>query len=322
MSKVGIVLFNLGGPHSLDDIEEFLYNLFMDPYIINLPVNISIRRIFAHFVARRRAQKTRFYYEVMGGKSPQYELTLKQARALENKLKPVADVRTYVGMRYFKPTIEDAYRALAKDNIEKVILLPLYPHYSRSTTMSSFEEWNRVTRDALDRMKVLQIESYHNFPPYIEAVASRISETLEKFPASVRQNVHILFSAHGIPESLVKKGDPYKSQIEETVKLVGEKFDNKYSLSYQSRVGPVKWLGPKTMNEIKRLAESSVKYLLVVPISFVNEHSETLYEINYLFRQQAESSGILQFEMMPALNDSPRFIDALARLVIEKLKEF
>ncbi len=322
MNKIGIVLFNLGGPHSLDDIEEFLYNLFMDPYIINLPVHVSIRRILARIVARRRARKTRFYYEVMGGKSPQYELTLKQARALENKLKPVVDVRTYVGMRYFKPTIEDAYRALAKDDIERVVLLPLYPHYSRTTTLSSIQEWNRVTRDSFDRMKVLQIESYHNFPPYIDAVATRISETLQRFPIDVRENVHILFSAHGVPESVVKKGDPYKSQIEETVKLVSEKFDNEYSLSYQSRVGPVKWLGPKTLNEIERLASSGVKYLMVVPISFVNEHSETLYEINFLFRQKAKMYGIDQFEMMPALNDSPKFIDALAQLVFEKIKEF
>lgn len=322
MNKVGIVLFNLGGPHSLDDIEEFLYNLFMDPYIISLPINSSIRRIIARTVAKLRARKTRFYYEVMGGKSPQYELTLRQARALENRLKSDIDVRIYIGMRYFRPTIEDAYRALAKDDIERVVLLPLYPHYSRTTTLSSFEEWDRVTRGSFDRMKVLQIESYHNFPPYIDAVASRISETLEKFPAGDRQKVHILFSAHGVPESIIKKGDPYKLQIEETVKLVGQRFDNNYSLSYQSRFGPFKWLGPRTLDEIKRLALSGVKHMLVVPISFVNEHSETLFEVNYLFRQHAKSSGIVQFEMMPALNDSPKFINALAELVLEKLKEF
>ncbi len=322
MGKIGVVLFNLGGPLSTDDIEEFLFNIFTDPYIIEIPLRGFTRKALARFIARRRADKTAFYYEVMGGKSPQYELTMKQAKALEKKLRENLDVKVYVGMRYFKPYIEEAYKALLNDNIENVILLPLYPHYSRTTTLSSFEEWNRVTENPSGRMKILQIESYHDNPLYIDAIADRISETLAKFPNNVRGRVHILFSAHGVPERIIKRGDPYQKQIIETVNLVSKKFLNPHSLAYQSRVGPVKWLGPPTLEEIKRLASNGVKNLVVIPISFVSEHSETLYEVNYLFRNEAKAAGFDQFEMMPALNDSPKFIEALSKLVLEKVEEF
>ncbi|HEY9166998.1 MAG TPA: ferrochelatase [Candidatus Kryptonia bacterium] len=322
MSKIGVVLFNLGGPLSRDDIEEFLFNLFMDPYIIEIPLRGFLRRWLARMIARRRAVKTAYYYDIMGGKSPQYELTMRQAHALERSLREVIDVNVYVGMRYFKPSIEEAYDSLVKDNIEDVILLPLYPHYSRTTTLSSFEEWNRVTRHPARRMKVLQIDSYHDNPGYIEAVVERIEEALRKFPATLKGDVHILFSAHGVPESIITRGDPYQNQIVETVELVSDRFTNPHSLAYQSRVGPVKWLGPPTLDEIKRLASAGVKDLLVVPISFVSEHSETLYEVNHLFRSEAMKAGIEQFEMMPALNDSPKFIEALKGLVLARAAEF
>lgn len=320
--RIGVVLLNLGGPLSMDDIEEFLFNLFMDPYIIELPLRGFLRKGLARFVARKRADKTRHYYEIMGGKSPQYELTMKQAVALEKLLCENLDAKVYVGMRYFKPTIGETYKALLKDNIENVILLPLYPHYSRTTTLSSFAEWNRVAKNLSGRMKVLQIESYHDHPLYIEAVADRVGETVSKFPSGVRNVVHILFSAHGVPERIIKRGDPYQRHIIETVDLVSKRFPNPHSLAYQSRVGRIKWLGPPTLDEIKRLAANKVKNLLVVPISFVSEHSETLYEVNHLFRNEAKRAGIEHFEMMPALNDSPKFIEALSQLVLNKAREF
>jgi len=322
MGRLGVVLFNLGGPLSLDDIEEFLFNLFMDPYIIEIPLRGFLRRGLARIIAKRRASKTAFYYEIMGGKSPQYELTMKQASALEKSLREKLDVKVYVGMRYFKPSIEEAYRSLLKDDIENVILLPLYPHYSRTTTLSSFEEWDRVSKNPSGRMKVLQIESYHDNPLYIDAVASRIDEALKRFLSGVRETVHIQFSAHGVPERVIAHGDPYQKQIVETVGLVAKRFKNPYSLSYQSRVGPVKWLGPPTLDEIKRLAAEGTRNILVVPISFVSEHSETLYEINHLFRNEATQAGIDHFEMMPALNDSPKFIEALSSLVFSRAGEF
>ncbi|HUI29898.1 MAG TPA: ferrochelatase [Candidatus Acidoferrales bacterium] len=320
--RVGVVLFNLGGPLSLDDVEEFLFNLFMDPYIIEIPLRGFLRRGLVRFIAKRRAEKTAYYYKIMGGKSPQYELTMKQAAALERVLGEKLNAKVYVGMRYFKPTIRETYEALLKDDIENVILLPLYPHYSRTTTLSSFAEWNKAAKNLKGRMKVLQIESYHDYPLYIDAVADRISEGLSRFLGGVRKTVYILFSAHGVPERIIRRGDPYQRQIIETVDLVSTKFPNPHSLAYQSRVGPIKWLGPPTLDEIKRLAANEVKNLLVVPISFVSEHSETLYEVNHLFRNEARQAGIDHFEMMPALNDSPKFIEALSRLVVNRAGEF
>ncbi len=322
MTKIGVVLLNLGGPLSKDDIEEFLYNLFMDPYIIEIPIKGAPRKLLARFIAKRRARKTEYYYDVMGGKSPQFELTTLQAETLEDVLRRTLDVKVYVGMRYFKPYIEEAYNALLNDGIENVVLLPLYPHYSRTTTLSSFEEWNRVTRNPSRRMKVLQVESYHDNPLYLEAIEGRIRETLARFDESIRDDVYILFSAHGVPVRIIDRGDPYQKQIIETVNLVSGRFKNPHSLAYQSRVGPVKWLGPPTLSEIKRLATEGTKHMLVVPISFVSEHSETLYEVNDLFRNEAKTVGIEQFEMMPALNDSPKFIEALAGLVLDRVKEF
>ncbi len=322
MGKIGVVLLNLGGPLSTSDIEEFLFNLFMDPYIIEIPIGGFPRKLLARSIAKRRAKKTEHYYAVMGGKSPQYDLTMKQADALEEKLQQKIDAKVYVGMRYFKPYIAEAYNALLNDNVENVVLLPLYPHYSRTTTLSSFEEWNRVTRNPSRRMKVLQIESYNRDTLYIEALCGRIKEALSHFPENAREDVYILFSAHGVPVRVIQRGDPYQKQILETVDLVASEFSNPSSLAYQSRVGPVKWLGPPTLMEIKRLAAEGRKNLLVVPISFVSEHSETLYEVNHLFRDEAKAAGIERFEMMPALNDSPKFIEALAALVLEKAKEF
>jgi ferrochelatase len=322
VSKIGVVLLNLGGPLSKDDIEEFLFNLFMDPYIIEIPLRGFPRRMLARFIAKKRAAKTAHYYDVMGGKSPQFDLTVLQADALEKRLQESINAKVYIGMRYFKPYIEETYRSLLNDNIENVVLLPLYPHYSRTTTLSSFEEWNRVTENPKGRMKVVQIESYHDDPLYIEALVERIGEALKRFPKGIRQDVYILFSAHGVPVRVIKRGDPYQKQIIETVGLVSAKFTNPHSLAYQSRVGPVEWLGPPTLAEIKRLAAEGKKNILVAPISFVSEHSETLYEVNHLFRKEARNAGIEQFEMMPALNDSPKFIEALAELVLKRAKEF
>jgi len=322
MKRIGVVLFNLGGPLSIDDIEEFLFNLFMDPYIIEIPLRGFFRRGFARFIAKRRAEKTKHYYEIMGGKSPQYELTMAQAAALEKKLNNYLDARVYIGMRYFQPTIKETYKTILKDEVEKIILLPFFPQYSRTTTLSSFAEWDKVTKNLSGRMKVLRIESYHDNPLYIEAVVYRVKEALSKFLSGVRDTVYIIFSAHGVPEKIIKRGDPYQRQIIETVELVSKNFPNSHSLAYQSRVGPVKWLGPSTLDEIKRLASDDVKNLLVVPISFVSEHSETLYEVNHLFRNEATKAGIDHFEMMPALNDSPKFIEALTQLVVDKAREF
>jgi ferrochelatase len=228
-------------------------------------------------------------------------------------------------MRYWHPFTEEVFEQIEKDNIKEVILLPLYPQYSISTTGSSVNEWKRLAqkRPVLKNVKLKVIEHYHTHLDYLQSIIENINTALEWFSEANRSDVHIIFSAHGTPMKLVRKGDPYKNHIEETVSAVVNraKFIQQHHLCYQSKVGPQKWLEPKTPDMIEKLAGEGVKYLLIVPIAFVSDHLETLYEIGIEFRQLAKEKGILQFEVMPALNDSPKFISALKDLVLKSVNK-
>ena len=250
----------------------------------------------------------------MGGKSPQYEQTLQQARALESALG--SGFKVEVGMRYWKPFIREATENLLREKVSKILLLPMYPQFSKTTTGSSFNEFERVRRALNIQVPVIKIESYHNHPTYIKALLSRIKESLPD-----PEGYHLLFSAHSLPMYVIKEGDPYQVQTEETVRLVMEHFPgNEYTLSYQSKVGPVKWLQPMTEEVIKDLAERGVKKLCVIPISFVCEHSETLYELDVQYKNLALSLGIEEFIRVPTLQSHPLFIEALRDIVLNSLR--
>ena len=311
--KIGVVLFQLGGPDSLEAVEGFLYNLFCDPEIINFMGASLARRPLARWIARRRTGIVRSHYEAIGGKSPIVELTNRQASALAAALAPDFDARVVVAMRYWHPLTEEAILALKGTKYEQLVLLPLYPHYSFATTGSSLKEWQRHYHS--DGVPVRVVNDFHEHPLYIAAVVERIHEALSKFPAP--ENVHLIFSAHGLPMSLVEQGDPYPKQIETTVRLVREagKWTNPWTLCYQSRVGKQKWLEPSLMDTIAKLARGGTKRMLVIPVSFVTEHIETLHEINIEAREEAEKLGVEEFRMTRALDDSPTFIGALADLV-------
>lgn len=321
--KIGVVLLNLGGPDSLDAIKPFLFNLFNDPDIINFPLSFLFRKRLAKLISDKRSEKIKLQYSQIGGKSPLLELTMKQAAALEKLLKTKINAKVYLAMRYWHPFTEETLNEIEKDGVERIILLPLYPHYSSSTTGSSVNEWNRAIRSypSLKNIETKLVEHYCDFPSYIDAIVENINKTLKKFPENVRNNVSILFSAHGTPIKLVRQGDPYSKHIAQTVKLVMErgKYQQKYYLCFQSKVGPQKWLEPKTVDVIEILAEEGAKNFLVVPIAFVSDHLETLFEIGIEFRHLAKEKGIERFEVMPALNDSPKFIEALSELVIKCL---
>lgn len=303
--QTGIVLLNLGGPDCLEAVEPFLFNLFSDPDIIaGLPG--PLRKRIAGRIARKRAPQVRKYYEALGGKSPLNHWTDLQAQALAE----ATGLPTYVAMRYWHPFSEEAAQAVWAARPKQVVLLPLYPHYSRTTTGSSLKAIQKALPKGLE---VLEVRDYHDDPTYIQAVVERIREGLARFPHPER--VHLLFSAHGVPVSVIRKGDPYQEQIERTCRLIGQQFANASSLAYQSRVGPEKWLEPSSETVIFRLAWHGVQEMLVVPVSFVSDHSETLYEIDVTYRALAEELGVTQFELMPALNDSPTFIQALAGCV-------
>jgi protoporphyrin/coproporphyrin ferrochelatase len=320
--RVGIVLFQLGGPDSLDAVEPFLLNLFLDPDILPLGPLGLLRRPIAKLISSRRSLPVRGRYAQIGGRSPIGPLTERQRQGLVEAVAPHIDPVAVTAMRYWHPLTSEAVEALRKAGpLDELVLLPLYPHYSYATTLSSLKEWRRVYGNPNGGPPLRTIEHYYDHPLYIRALVQRIGSVLRQFPDSSR--VHLVFSAHGLPMSLVERGDPYPKQIEETVRLTCEQGAKEFSgwphthlICYQSRVGPAKWLQPPLTGTLERLGHQGVKEMLVVPISFVTEHIETLHEINIEAREEARKWGIETFRMMPAVGDSPLFIDTLKDLVL------
>jgi ferrochelatase len=320
--RVGIVLFQLGGPDSLEAVEPFLLNLFLDPDIIPLGPLGMLRKPIAKLISSRRSIPVAAKYAEIGRRSPIRLLTERQRLRLVAALRPYIEPIVATAMRYWHPTSTEAAETLRKaEPLDDIVLLPLYPHFSYATTLSSLKEWRRVYGPPDGRAKEHTVGQFYDHPLYIQAVAQRIGSVLRQFPDSSR--IQLVFSAHGLPMSLVKKGDPYPKQIEATVRLVCEAGAQQYPgwprthlLCYQSRVGPGKWLQPPLTGTIERLGCEGVKEMLVVPISFVTEHIETLHEINIEARTEAKGFGIDTFRMMPAVGDSPIFIAALKDLVL------
>lgn len=318
---IGVLLFNLGGPERLEDVRPFLYNLFSDREIIDLPA--ILRLPLAAFIAFRRGPKSRGYYAKIGGGSPLRRDTEAQARALEAALEARGiAARAYVGMRAWNPFISDAVEEMHRDGIREAVVLPLYPHFSVSTTGSSTKELFRVVtkRGGMREMRRHYITRWFDDAAYIDSVVRRIEEQLPKFPDP--ESVHLLFTAHSIPLSYIERGDPYQGHTERTVQLVLERFARPlpHSLAYQSKVGPVKWLGPSTESEIQSLGKNGQSQVLAIPISFVSDHIETLYEIDILYQGLAAEAGIAHFRRTEALGLDPGFIDALAGLVERRLE--
>jgi len=316
MPKIAVVLLNLGGPDSLEAVQPFLENLFNDPDIFRLPFQKSLAR----FISKKRAPKVEKEYELIGGKSPINEWTEKQRLMLENKLRSSAnDVDVLIAMRYWKPLTQEVVTVVETGNYDKVIMLPLYPHYSISTTGSSFNEWKRFYKG--DKSKLIYGDSYQTHPLYIKAINERIDESLLRFSVEVRKDVQLVFSAHGTPVSYLKKGDPYSFQIKETIEAVMKLRNNShdYHQCFQSKVGPARWLEPATDTMIEELAAKGRKHLLIIPISFVSDHVETSFELDIEYRHTADKVGIENYIVMTGLNDSQTFVNALYSLVMEKL---
>ncbi len=321
---IAIVLLQLGGPDSLDAVEPFLFNLFSDPDIIDLPLAFLFRPILARVISSRRAPKVAEYYKKIGGRSPILRLTNRQARALERELRPELNARLFIAMRYWHPMTDEVVATLKREGIERVILLPLYPQYSKTTTGSSFNEWNRIlSRLGEDHLRADLVQEYCEHPLYIQALVRNIRIALARVKPAERAKVHLVFSAHGTPVKLVQNGDPYQQQIIRTYRSVVREgnFELPHHLCYQSKVGPQRWLEPSLIDTIDRLGAEHVSHVIVIPIAFVSDHSETLYEINMEVRHRARLAGITHYDMSPALNTNPLFIRALAELVREKAKQ-
>jgi protoporphyrin/coproporphyrin ferrochelatase len=331
MQPVGIVLFNLGGPATLAEVEPFLVNLFSDREIIELPLGARMQPLMARLIAKRRGPSVRRNYAAIGGGSPQLRITIAQAEALEARLnggRP-ADAgsigasprfRVFVAMRYSRPTAEDALGAMAAAGIRRVVTLTLFPHWSKATTGSSATAFDRALADPRWRdhgFEVSTIDRYGDDPVYLDALAATVRRGLDDFEPAARRRAVLLFSAHGLPQKFVDEGDPYVAETEVTRRGVLERLavSNRHILGYQSRTGPVQWIGPGTEELIERLAHQGIRELLIVPLSFVSDHIETLYEVDMLFREVAERAGIREYRRPEALNTSPLFIEALAGLI-------
>jgi ferrochelatase len=311
--RIGVVLFQLGGPDTLEAIEPFLFNLFCDPDIIDFPFARIGRKPLAKLISTTRARKVQHHYSVIGGGSPIRRFTEQQARALQLRLNESGlDARCFVAMRYWHPFTAEAIAHLQAAQCDEVVLLPLYPHYSSTTIGSSLNEWRRLFHDDVP---VQCVEPFHRHPLYLDALIEKVNEALVRFPDPAR--AEMVFSAHSVPVSVIEKGDPYQRQIEETVELLMQRggWRNRHRLCYQSKVGASKWLQPSLHKTLRDLAAEKTREVCIVPISFVSDHVETLGEIDHEAREEAAHLGIKQFEMTSGLNDSPKFIAALADLV-------
>lgn len=312
--QVGVVLFQLGGPDTLEAIEPFLYNLFCDPDIIDFPFARIGRKALAKLISSTRARKVQHHYSVIGGGSPILRFTEQQARALEDRLASLGvNARCFVAMRYWHPFTSEAINELRASGCDEVVLLPLYPHYSSTTTGSSLNEWNRLFHD---EVPVHRVDTFYKHPLYLDALIEKVDEALSRF--SDPHQPELVFSAHSVPLAVIEKGDPYQRHIEHTVELLMQRggWPNHHRLCYQSKVGASKWLQPSLHTTLKQLSAERIKQVCIVPISFVSDHVETLGEIDHEAREEAHKLGIEQFEMSSGLNDSPTFITALADLVV------
>jgi len=311
MNKTAVLLLQMGGPDSLDAIQPFLYNLFSDRDIIRIGPAF-LQPAIAGLISRRRSKKVSEYYKKIGGRSPIRELTQQQATELERALG--ADYRCFVAMRYWKPFTDEALSAIKQEGISRIIALALYPHYSRATVGSSINELERSLARSGLKADLVYIRNFQDHPLYISALAEKVEHGLAGF--SDRSQVQLVFSAHGLPQSFIDSGDPYLDHIQSTVRLTMEHFEGvSHHLAFQSRAGPVKWLEPSTEAKIAELAAAGCKQLLMVPLSFVSDHIETLYEIDIQYREEAAALGISDFRRTEALNSSPAFIACLAELV-------
>ena len=317
--KKAIILFNLGGPDKIENVEPFLFNLFNDPAILNLPT--FIRYPLAKLISNRRAPVAKKIYEELGGSSPILKLTKEQSNALEIKLNKTQiedEYKCFIIMRCWNPRAKDVIKDVQSYNPEEIVLMPLYPQYSAATSGSSIKEWKDVCKKNNYNIKTSTICCYPTDHNFINAHTKEIIKKIKKL-----KNFKLIFSAHGLPEKNIKKGDPYQWQVEQSVKKIVEKLNYKdldWILSYQSRVGPLKWIGPSTEDII--IENSKIgKHIVLVPIAFVSEHSETLVELDIEYKEIADANGCKNYTRVPALGTNEDFIKAMSELIIKK-KEY
>ena len=314
--KKAIILFNLGGPDKIENVEPFLFNLFNDPAILNLPT--FLRYPLAKLISNRRAPVAKKIYSELGGSSPILRLTKEQSGALEAKLNQTQDedeYKCFIIMRCWNPRAKDVIKDVQLYGPDEVVLMPLYPQYSAATSGSSIKEWKDVCKKNNYQVKTSTICCYPTDQNFINAHTKEIIKKIKDL-----KNFKLIFSAHGLPEKNIKKGDPYQWQVEQSVKKIVESLNDEsldWILSYQSRVGPLKWIGPSTETTIVENSKIG-KHIVLVPIAFVSEHSETLVELDIEYKEIADANGCKNYTRVPALGINEDFIKALSELIIKK----
>lgn len=312
-TKKGVLLLNLGGPEKIEDIRPFLYNLFSDRQIIRLGPSF-LQKPIAALIARRRAPKSAVNYSKIGGGSPLRKITDQQAAALEQALAHDGNFTVRSCMRYWHPFAKVVLTQLVAEGVKEIIALPLYPHYSIATSGSSFSDVDHTAKKLGLNLGITKIDSWPAQQQYIESLAAKIDEGLLSFAG---EKAEIVYSAHSLPVRFIEEGDPYVDDLQKTIAALEERTGKKGHLCYQSRSGPVEWLGPSTPETIEKLAHNQCKNLLIVPISFVSDHVETLYELDIEYRKLAEDLG-MRYTVTSGLNTEPLFIEGLRQLVLMK----
>lgn len=315
---IGVILLNMGGPDTLADVEPFLFELFSDRQIIRLGPFPFLQKFIARRIAAKRAPKSQEAYALIGGGSPQKRLTLEQGEALAGVLAPVGAFTVKLAMRYWSPRADVALESFKAAGVKRIVALSLYPHYSKATGGSSLADLRRAAAASGHPFELAEIGSWPVAPRYVDCLVDDIKAGLAQLPANGKTVV--VYSAHSLPVQFIEEGDPYLDQINETIGAVEAKTGVRGRLCFQSRSGPVRWLEPSTPDMLATLAAEGAEDLLVVPISFVSDHVETLYEIDMLYREQAAAMG-MRLHRTPGLNARPNFVAALQDLVLAACRE-
>lgn len=314
---IGVILLNMGGPESLADVEPFLFNLFSDRGIIRLSPFPFLQKTIARKIAKKRAPKSSESYRLIGGGSPLARITAEQGKALEEQLNKAGSFKVRMAMRYWHPFASETLKMFEQAGINKIVALTLYPHYSKATTGSSLEDLRKIAQSFGSAFQIVEIPSWPDQPGYVASLAETIRQGLEQFGDTTPQ---VVYSAHSLPVKFIEEGDPYLDHIRRTIAAVEKELGISGKLCFQSRSGPVRWLTPSTPEMLEELAAQGCRDILMVPISFVSDHVETLYEVDIQYRQMAEGLG-MRLERAASLNTLPSFVACLKDLVLDACRK-
>ena len=321
LGRPAVLLLCMGGPESLDDVAPYLKRFFSDPDMIDLPLGRLYLWALARIIAKKRAPTSIERYTLIGGRSPLNEITRRQADKLQAALAEADDeTKVYVAMRYNAPFAAEVLGRMRADGIGRALALPLNPQFCKATNGSAFRDLERAVKRVNPGFPIGRVESWHDNGPFLDALAGKVQEAIDRLPATLREKAPLLFCAHAVPKAYVDQGDPYLDQVRATAEGLGERIDRPWSLAFQSRLGPVEWVGPSVEEAVDEIAGKGAKAMVAAPVSFVADNLETLYDMDIALKDRAKERGIDHFIRAEALNDHPHFIAALREITTDHMK--